>query len=279
MLQRGDFRSTPELDYEGWRSALRPDWGRYNPVAMEAKAFTGRVRPRSLFGLAATDLSCNAHRVERTQQDVRIDGVDHYFIVFQVAGGSTIIQNDQALRLLVGDAVLIDSARPGTYVSEAPCGQWTSIRLQLPRQSLLSHLGFEAPGGLCGRGGTAAGRVLFDLVRDADASDGPTSSPADSYMQLAVFDLVGALSARSVARLTPCRQAVRAGPQCHQERLCRSGFRPLSGGRRSGDLVALRAKALHGARLDLQRIHLFTSSGSRGAPSSAPRAAGNRSAS
>jgi AraC family transcriptional activator of tynA and feaB len=195
MLQRGDFRSTPELDYEGWRSALRPDWGRYNPVAMEAKAFTGRVRPRSLFGLAATDLSCNAHRVERTQQDVRIDGVDHYFIVFQVAGGSTIIQNDQALRLSVGDAVLIDSARPGTYVSEAPCGQWTSIRLQLPRQSLLSHLGFEAPGGLCGRGGTAAGRVLFDLVRDADASDGPTSSPADSYMQLAVFDLVGALFA------------------------------------------------------------------------------------
>ena len=84
MVQRSDFRSSPELDYEGWRDALRPQWGRYSPVAKEPKAFTGRARARSLYGLAAIDLSCNAHRVERTQQDVRLDRVDHYFVFFQV---------------------------------------------------------------------------------------------------------------------------------------------------------------------------------------------------
>ena len=31
MHPRDDFLRTPELDYEGWRDALRPDWGRYNP--------------------------------------------------------------------------------------------------------------------------------------------------------------------------------------------------------------------------------------------------------
>src|SRR5258708_1488171 len=47
------------------------------------------------------------------------------------------------------------------------------------------------------RQGTRAGRLLFDLVRDADKDDGSASFRADSYMQLAVYDLVGALFAPS----------------------------------------------------------------------------------
>jgi hypothetical protein len=35
MHPSGDFLSTPELDYEGWRDALRADWGRYDPEAIE----------------------------------------------------------------------------------------------------------------------------------------------------------------------------------------------------------------------------------------------------
>jgi AraC-like DNA-binding protein len=42
---------------------------------------------------------------------------------------------------------------------------------------------------------TPAVRLLFDLVREADKGSG--SSPADSYMQLAVYDLLGALFAPS----------------------------------------------------------------------------------
>jgi hypothetical protein len=51
------------------------------------------------------DLGCNAHRVVRIQRDVRIDGMDHYFVVFQVVGG--FIQNDRAVRLAVGDRALV----------------------------------------------------------------------------------------------------------------------------------------------------------------------------
>ena len=57
--------------------------------------------------------------------------------------------------------------------------------------------GFEPKGGLRRHGGTPAGRLLFDLIRDTDKSDGSAFSPADSYMQLAVYDLVGALFAPS----------------------------------------------------------------------------------
>jgi AraC family transcriptional activator of tynA and feaB len=193
MHPNGDFLGTPELDYESWIDALRPDWGRYNAEVVEPKTFVGRARPRSLFGLVAIDLSCNAHRVQRTRRDVRLDGVDHYFALFQVAGGSTIIQNDQAVQLTMGDAALVDSARPGTYVSDDRCAQW--ISLQLPRRSLVSHLGVDLRGGIMRRAGTAPGRVLFDLVRNADT--GAESAFSRAYMQLTVYDLLGALFAPS----------------------------------------------------------------------------------
>src|ERR1700692_2054895 len=111
MHQSDELRSTREFDYESWRDALRPDWGRYDPAAsMEPKAFAGRARPRSLCGFVAMDLSCNAHRVERTQRDVRLDGVDHCYAVFQVAGHSTMSQNDRPVQLAAGDVALVDSA-------------------------------------------------------------------------------------------------------------------------------------------------------------------------
>jgi len=65
----------------------------------------------------------------------------------------------------------------------------------LPRQSLISHLACEPQGGLHARGGTPAARLLFDLVRRADQDGESAFSPADSYMQLAVYDLLGALFA------------------------------------------------------------------------------------
>jgi AraC family transcriptional activator of tynA and feaB len=200
MHPSDDFLRTPELDCEGWRDPIRPDWGRYNPEAIDPPTFAGRVRPRSLSGFAVIDLSCNAHRVARTQRDVRLDGMDYYFALFEVAGRLTIIQNDRAGQLAVGDAVLVDSARPGTYVSDDRYGQWARpgtyvsddrygqwVSLQLPRRSLVSHLGFEPQGGILRRGGTAAGRMLFDLVRDADTGDESAFSPAESHMQLAIY--------------------------------------------------------------------------------------------
>ena len=78
MDPSSDLLSRPELHYEGWIDALRPDWGRYNPEAIKPETFAGRVRPRSVCGLTAMDLTCNAHRVERTRRDTRLDDMDHF---------------------------------------------------------------------------------------------------------------------------------------------------------------------------------------------------------
>jgi len=193
MLADDEFLSSPELDLDGWRDALLLRSWLYTPVARESQPFIGRARARSVCGFFGVDLRCNALRVERTQRDTRRDGVDHFFALFQVAGASTIVQNDRAVQLIVGDVALIDSTRPGTHISESSHGQWFS--LQLPRRSLVSYLGFDPQGGILGRGRTVVGRALFDLVRNADAADALAFS--EPYMQLAVYDLIGALFAPS----------------------------------------------------------------------------------
>jgi len=191
MMHPGsDFLSTPELSYEGWRDAIRQQWGWYDPKAIEHKAFAGRAKSRGVCGFAGMDITCNAPRVERTQRDVRLDDMDHFYVVFEIAGRSTVVQNDCAVTLGVGDATLVDSARPVTYVNDGAYGQFFS--LALPRRLLASHLGFEPR--LCsyGRGNTRAGRLLFQLVLDAVEDEDARSGPGRAYMPLAVYDLLGA---------------------------------------------------------------------------------------
>lgn len=195
MQPSDDFLLTPEFDYDAWRDTLRQDWGWYNPQALVPKTFTGRARSRSLCGFVAMDLSCNAPRVERTNKDFRLDGMEHYYAVFQVAGASTMIQSDEPVRLAVGDVAFVDAARPVTYVSEERYGQWFS--LQLPRRSLVSHLGFEPQSGSAGHRDTRAGRLLFQLVLDAVEDEDAILAPTEPYMRLAIYDLLGAQFAPS----------------------------------------------------------------------------------
>ena len=199
MPESAEFTGTPRLDFEAWTAFLRTSCGN-QPDVTDRGAFTGWVRPISVFGLGAaalkikcgfapTEFGRNAYRSARTQRDARLVGADYYYAVFQAAGRSALTQNDEVAQLAVGDVALIDAARPAACF--AGDSQW--LRLQLPRQSLASHLGYELQGGLSARGGTPAARLLFDLVRNADKGDGAAVSPADPYLQLAVYDLLGAL--------------------------------------------------------------------------------------
>jgi AraC-like DNA-binding protein len=180
-------------DYEAWRDLLRSRSGRYYSKGVKPHNFTGWVRPISGRGLSVMDIGCNAPRVERTCRDVRLDGADNYVVVFLVDGRLGMIHRDQTVLLAAGDITFVDRARPLTYFCDRAETPWNTICLNLPRQSLVSYIGFEPEGGLCRRGGTPAGRLLFNLIREIGNEEGSTSCPADSYMHLAVYDLVGAL--------------------------------------------------------------------------------------
>ncbi len=185
-LQCGDFAAVAELGYEEWRAVVRSLVGRYNPEGVDPKDFAGRVWDRSIFGLSADGFDHNCQRIERTRRDVRLDDVEFYHAVFQVVGRSTVLQNGQETTLDVGDVVLVDSTRPVTYVNDA-YSQWLS--LQLPRRSLIAHLGMEPQGGSGGRR-TRAGRLLFQLALD-EFKDESAAAPESVFMQLALYDLIG----------------------------------------------------------------------------------------
>jgi AraC family transcriptional activator of tynA and feaB len=197
MHSSGHFLSTPSLDYEAWRDAVRSICGRYTPSGIEPKAFSGRARVRSICGLRAVDLSFNAHRLERTYQDVRVDAMDHYYTVFQMTGQSRIIQNDQTVELTVGDVALVDAARPVTYVTEKESDQWWGS-FRLPRRSLVSHLDLE-PRCPSRRTGAGAARLLRQILQDGVEDEQSMSVLAHAYMRLSFYDLLGALFAPSDA--------------------------------------------------------------------------------
>ena len=198
MPQSDNVAETPLLDFEAWRALLRSNCGRDIEVTAP-NAFAGRMRPFNAYGLEATSLMItwgaadrgwSDHGLERSYRDVRCDSADHYLMLFQVAGQTAMTQIDQAPQLTVGDVALVDAARPATYLSRLRSPHWLTLRL--PRKSVRSHFGFEPQGGVS-RQRTRAGRLLFNLIDDADMEAAPSS--ADIYMQFAIYDLVGALFA------------------------------------------------------------------------------------
>jgi AraC family transcriptional regulator, positive regulator of tynA and feaB len=195
MMHPNDgFLNSPELDYDSFRAAMREDWGWFTP-ARETNIFASKVRTRRIFGFAAVDLICNTTRVERTELDVRRDDMEYYYVTVQDTGDSIIIHNDRVVKITAGDIILLDSTRPVTFVSPAQhrCAKW--LGLQLPRQSLASHLGFEPQGGVCARRQARATRLLCQLALDPVSDAESAFAAADNFMRLAVYDLLGALFA------------------------------------------------------------------------------------
>jgi AraC family transcriptional activator of tynA and feaB len=193
MRASENFLGTEQMDDERWSELLRPLYGRHSLEGDAPDTFAGWLRRLRVSGLTAVDICCNAHRFERTHQDVRLDDRDHYKVVLQLAGHSFIYQNDQCVQLAVGDVALVDVARPMTCASDD--ANVRRLSLNLPRRSLVSHLGFEPRGGAFRRSGTPAGRLLHEVVLNALNGDGSACPPADTYMQLAVYNLIGALFA------------------------------------------------------------------------------------
>jgi AraC family transcriptional activator of tynA and feaB len=203
MPQNCDFVGTPHLGLEERAVLLRPTCGGDHKV-IEPNAFAGWMRRLSVYGaeaaikiqcgLGAVDHGRNIYRFERTHRDVRRADADWYAVLLQAASRSVVSQNEHTLQLEAGDIGLVDGARPSTRLSENGA-QWLSI--YLPRQSVITHLGFEPQVCLCGCSRTHAGRVVRQFVLDA-VEDQESVTPASGlHMRLALYDLLGALFAPS----------------------------------------------------------------------------------
>jgi AraC family transcriptional regulator, positive regulator of tynA and feaB len=162
MPERNDA-DIPRSDFEAWRASFRSSVdAQYALECAEPDAFTGWVRPLSMFGFPAVDVACSKNRFERTQRDIRLDGVDLYGVLFQMLGRSMASQNGQTIHLAEGDIWLIDKSRPAFYVADSEGARL--LHIPFPRWPLISHLGFEPRGGSFKRTGTPAARLLYEFA-------------------------------------------------------------------------------------------------------------------
>jgi AraC-like DNA-binding protein len=203
----GDLAGNSPLKFDEWAALLRSTCGGHHRVA-EPTSFTGRMRPLSIYGLPAAEISVhcgvpgvdrgdNLYRFERTQRAVRLADADWYCALFQVSGRSTLTQNDHTVQLGAGDIGLVDGARPSTRLSDSGA-QWLSI--YLPRQPVISHLGFDPQACLCERGETTAARIFRQLVVESVENPGIATAQSGPHMRLALHDLLGAVFAPSDSR-------------------------------------------------------------------------------
>jgi AraC family transcriptional regulator, positive regulator of tynA and feaB len=203
------FALLPALEYEHWRELIRPDWGTYTPE--QPNKFVGRIRSRELCGFRLSELGDNVGSTRsicwRTHRDVQRDGVDHFYAVFQLSGSSAILHKENVVELGTGRAALIDSAQAAQHIHEE--GSWQWLGLHLPRQRLISHLGFEPQSGLLGQ---RFSQLLLQILLDAVADEQIMTARARDYIQMAVYDLIGALV------VDPCP----AGGSTYHDRMFRS---------------------------------------------------------
>jgi AraC family transcriptional activator of tynA and feaB len=187
-----EFLSMPTMDYESFINSFHSYCGRFNPKRVERENFIGRINARDGFGVKVINIQCNVERIDRTQQDIRLDSVDDYFTLIQITGECAFEQNDRFIKLQVGDVALLDAMRPVTAFPRDQVGQWISIHF--PRRVLASHFGFE-PSAASVRGDTLPGRLLFQMARDTAAAAEAHAGEADPYMRSVICDLMGAMFA------------------------------------------------------------------------------------
>jgi hypothetical protein len=133
----------PSFDH---RSARIIRWDAPNPTPSP----DGCVR--SICSISPRWIPFNKNRIERIQRDIRLDGVNFYGVLFQVAGRSTASHNGQ------GDVALIDKTRPTSYVADSegarllyiPFPRWPLFptRIRAARRELQTCRNACCPAGL-----------------------------------------------------------------------------------------------------------------------------------
>jgi AraC family transcriptional regulator, positive regulator of tynA and feaB len=152
-------------------------------------SFTGWARPVDLFGLFGLDHGANGVRMERRSRHVQF-WPDDYSVSLQLTGNCVASQDDNFSEALPGDLTLFDSTRPAWRVDD---GRIFTFRL--PRKLVVSCLGYEPQGGLLSRD-TLAGRLVSQIVGEVIKGEPSAPAPDETYMQMAVYDLICAAFAR-----------------------------------------------------------------------------------
>ena len=180
-----------ESGFETWSAAIHAICGNFNSECDDRRIFSGWAAQRRIGGFDALYAGMTLDRVRRTARDVRLDDKDYFFLIALLSGRAAKEQGGRNVLLRPGEMTLIDSTSPCLfhYFGEPA----TVLSIHLPRNQLITHLGFVPAGALAASGDELAKQVLSTLLARAVAEPSPTDRQSDSfYFDCAMLDLVGA---------------------------------------------------------------------------------------
>ena len=178
--------------FDEWAAFLQSVCGGTMHIDMakeKRKAFIGWARPVHLFGLPALDHASNRVFFERTSSHARL-GPEDYAVSLQLTGRCVASQSGRVAEMIPGDLILLDMTRPGERLDDG-----CAFTFRLPRQVVVSNLGYTPEGGLLSRG-TLAGRVVSKLITEVIKGEHSAVAAGDTHMQMAVYDLFCAAFAK-----------------------------------------------------------------------------------
>ncbi|WP_459677671.1 helix-turn-helix domain-containing protein [Acidisoma sp. 7E03] len=174
-------RQLRRLDLDDWRAELQSICGRFEPVATGSEGVGGRATRKSAGGLDCARIIHNAPRISRSQEDIRRDQNEYFFLILQKAGTCEMDLGRSLVRLNRGDVVLIDSTLPLDFRFSGALSD--QLSLHLPRQILLSSGSVPAIGRVLERRDAMSG-VLSGLLETLLDDTKTTATAARTLREL-----------------------------------------------------------------------------------------------
>lgn len=183
--------STPALDvgsqFRAFQDAICKAVIRLGARQIGQGAYQAEIRT-SAFGLFdLADVQCDPVVIERTPQDIALDGGCWYFLALQIEGRGWARQRNREVMLKPGDFTLIDGAEPYVLEFDAPVKR---LVLRVPRREIDLRLHRPADLRAVSFGRSSSGSTLaFDLLHGLSSECDLHSPELKTQLGAEVLDL------------------------------------------------------------------------------------------
>ncbi|MFJ5162381.1 helix-turn-helix domain-containing protein [Pantoea sp. NPDC088449] len=128
---------TPSEKFSYWREVLCQAYTALNPKVDSAAEFSGTVTSGKLADIDVTNISSQAQRIFRGDDEIRRMPNEYYFLNLQISGQCLMQQGSHAALISPGEFSLVDSTRP--YINDYLTNEFKQLSFRIP-QSLLKPL-------------------------------------------------------------------------------------------------------------------------------------------
>lgn len=176
--------------FEVWHGDLASSCGTFyvepptEPITSFQGAVTALDSQRSC--VEGARITSNCSHVHRSQRDIRGDDKDFFYLVLQLGGEALVRHCDQDTRLLSGDLVLLDVARPSDFYFRGLSDQVSvilprsEVLLRFKEQRLRLNQRIEATSAI---GGMSA-MLMNQLVNNSQLASGEAQAVLDAILAL-----------------------------------------------------------------------------------------------